>query len=337
MSRNRIASSVIASLALVCNTVAASETVFRLGTVAPKNSSFHNIVDDMGKRWATQDVKLKIYAGGMRGGEAEMVQHMRNGSLDAALLTAVGLSEIDPSVEALQSMPMMFHSLSEVDYIGANLQPRMQKALREKGFVVLFWADAGWVRIFSKVPVTRPDDLRHLKLFTWAGDVKIFDLYKANGFQPVALETNDIVPMLQTNMIQAVPMPPSVALMTQVFVQAPNMLEIDWAPLVGALVVTEKSWNKLTPDVQRELARAAAEAGRQMKARNRMESDMAVAAMKKHKLRVTTLSPALEAEWRRVAEQSYPRLRGNKIPADLFDEITRLLAEYRNNNSGAAQ
>lgn len=308
----------------------------KLGTVAPKDSSFHRILDDMGKNWRTQNVDLKIYAGGVRGGEAEMVQHLRSGALDAALLTGVGLGTIDPSAEALQSFPMMFRSLGEVDFAAAKLQPRLERSLRDKGFVVLFWCDAGWVRIFSKQPITRPDDLRKLKLFTWAGDVLAVDLYKANGFRPVPLETNDILPALQTGMIEAVPMPPYVALMTQVSTHAPNMLEIDWSPLVGALVVSEKSWNKLTPDMQRELAHAAADAGQQMKAQNRRESDMSVEAMKKRRLRVTTVTPSVEAEWRRVAERTYPRLRGQKIPADLFDEMTRLLAEYRRDN-GAPQ
>ncbi len=131
-------------------------------------------------------------------------------------------------------------------------------------------------------------------------------------------------------------MPPYVALMTQVSTHAPNMLEIDWSPLVGALVVSERSWNKLTPEMQRELARAAAVAGQEMKTRNRRESDMAVEAMKKRKLRVTSMTPAVEAEWRHVAEKTWPRLRGQKIPADVFDEMIRALAEYRS-HSGAAQ
>jgi TRAP-type C4-dicarboxylate transport system, periplasmic component len=115
----------------------------KLGTLAPKDSSFHRILIDMGSQWSTQGVELKIYAGGARGGESEMVSHMRNGALDAGLLTAVGLSDIDPSVQALQSIPMFFRSLAEVDYVGEKLRPRLEKRLREKGFVVLFWADAG--------------------------------------------------------------------------------------------------------------------------------------------------------------------------------------------------
>ncbi len=301
----------------------------RLGTVAPRDSSFHKILSTMAGEWKARGVDLKIFPGGVRGGEAEMVSLMRNGALDAGLLTAVGLSEIDPSVEALQSVPMLFRSLAEVDHVGEKLRPRMEKRLREKGFVVLFWADAGWVRFFSKTRIERPDDLRKAKLFTWAGDVSAVKLYRAGGFHPVALETNEILPSLQTGMINAVPLPPYVALATQVFVHAPHMLQLDWAPLVGALVVTEKSWNGLTPEVQHSLARAAAEAGRQMKARNRAESDQAVAKMKLRGLQVSTVSPALQFEWRKVAEARYAGIRGGKIPADLFDEVVSLLDEYR--------
>lgn len=301
----------------------------KLGTVAPKDSSFHKILSGMGTEWAEQGVELKIYAGGVRGGEAEMVRQMRNGVLDAGLLTAVGISDIEPTVEALQSIPMMFRSLEEVDYVGERLRPRLERRLREKGFVVLFWADTGWVRFFSKSRVLHPDDLRRARLFTWSGDVVAVDAYKAGGFQPVALETNDILPSLQTGMIEAVPLPPYVALTTQVFLRAPNMLDLDWAPLVGAMVVTEKSWNRLTPEQQRQLARSAAETGRAMKARNRMESDRAVEEMQKRGLHVTSVPPAVEAEWRRAAQASYATLRGRKIPAELFDEVVRHLTVFR--------
>lgn len=328
----RILSALCISMVVTASLAAAPRRI-KLGTVAPKDSSFHKILLKMGTEWASQDVELKIYAGGVRGGEAEMVRQMRNGVLDAGLLTAVGLSEIDFSVEALQSIPLMFHSLEEVDYVGERLRPRLEQRLREKGFVVLFWADTGWVRFFSKSPVLEPDDLRKAKLFTWAGDEVAVTAYKAAGFRPVALETNDILPSLQTGMIEAVPLPPYVALTTQIFMRAPNMLDLDWAPLVGALVITEKSWNRLTPDHQRQLARAAAETGRAMKARNRLESDLAVTEMRKRGLRVTAVSPEMHAEWSRLAAAAYPTLRGAKIPAPLFDEVVRHVTAYRQRNA----
>ena len=301
----------------------------KLGTIAPRDSSYHKILLHMGEAWRASGVELKIYPGGVLGGEAEMVRRMKTGALDGALLTVAGLSEIDDSVRGLQNMPLMFRTLDEVDYIGEKLRPRLEKNLRARGFVVLFWGDAGWVRFFSRNPVLTPDDLRRTKLFTWAGDPDAVEIYKSAGFHPLPLETNDIVTSLQTGMINAVPMPPYIALATQVYPLAPHMLEINWAPLVGALVVAERAWDRLTPEQQAALARAAAERGRDIKQRNRLESDQAVEAMKKRGLVVHPVTPELEAMWRREVEAIYPRLRGRLVPADLFDEVRRLLAERR--------
>ena len=69
--------------------------------------------------------------------------------------------------------------------------------------------------------------------------------------------------------------------------------------------------------------------GKQFQARGRVESDEAVQAMQKRGLKVVPLSPALEAEWRTTSEAFYPRIRGTMVPADMFDEVVRLLGEYR--------
>jgi TRAP-type C4-dicarboxylate transport system substrate-binding protein len=314
---------------LCASAIHAADRPIKLGTIAPRDSSYHKILLRMGQSWRAGGVDLKIYPGGVLGGEAEMVRRMKTGALDAAMLTVAGLSDIDDSVRALQNMPLLFRSLDEVEYIGEKLRPRLEKDLRARGFVVLFWGDAGWVRFFSKNSVLTPDDLRRTKLFTWAGDPDAVELYRSAGFHPLPLETNDIVTSLQTGMINAVPMPPYIALATQVHPLAPHMLEINWAPLCGALVVTERAWNRITPAQQAALARSAAQSGREIQQRNRLESDQAVEAMKKRGLIVHPLTPELEALWRREVEAIYPRLRGKLVPADLFDEVRRLLQERR--------
>src|SRR5581483_8277188 len=146
---------------------------------------------------------------------------------DAGLLTAVGLAEIEPGVQALQSMPMSFRTLEEVDYVGERLRPMLENRLREKGYLVLFWTDSGWVRFFSKRPVLHPDDLRKQKIFSWAGDAHQFDLWKSSGFSPVALETSDIPQGLLSGNISAVAMPPFFALAGQMDKQAKYMLELN--------------------------------------------------------------------------------------------------------------
>lgn len=311
---------------------AAGPVKIRLGTLVPKGSSSFKHLQAMGEQWrqiTKGAVQLTIYPDGTMGGEADMVRRMRVGQLQAGALTAVGLSEIEPAVAGLQNIPMAFRSLDEVDYIGEKMRPMLEKRLADKGFMVLFWADAGWVRFFSKQPAIHPDDMRKTKLFVWAGSADSVDIYKFAGFNPVPLETVDILPNLQTGLITAIPTPPFFALATQIDKPAPNMLELNWGPLVGATVVSKKTWDALPAANREEMLQAAAKIGKLVKENNRRESDEAVEAMKKRGLKVHKVTPEVEAEWLRVAETVYPKVRGTLVPPDIFDEVMRLLKEYR--------
>ena len=306
-------------------------TRIRLGTLAPQGTSYHRILQEMGERWRTASggqVQVTVYAGTM-GSELELVRRMRLGQLQAAAVTVIGLREIDPAVGALQLIPMMFRTLEEVEYVRSRLEPILAKRLAERGFAVLFWADAGWVRYFSRKPVVRPEEFKRLKVFVTAGDNEQIDLMRSAGYSPVALEWSDALTALQTGMVDVIPTIPYFALAMQFHTLASHMLEVNWLPLVGATIINQKTWGALSPQTQASLRVAAAEAGKQFQARGRAESDEAVQAMQKRGLKVVPLSPAVEAEWRTMSETFYPRIRGTMVPADMFDEVVRLLAEYR--------
>lgn len=303
----------------------------RLGTLAPQGSSYHRILLEMGETWRSATngrVQLTIYAGTM-GSELELVRRMRAGQLQAAAVTTTGVASIDPGAAALQSMPMIFRTLDEVDYVKAKLAPVLGRRLEEKGFKVLFWADAGWVKFFTRQKVERPEEFKKLKIFVTAGETQQFDVMKSAGYAPVALEWTNVLTGLQTRMVDAIPIIPYYALATQVYTVANYMLDVNWLPLVGALIINRKTWDSLSPDMQAAVIAAANEAGRKFQARGRQESDEAVAAMQKRGLMVVPLAPAVQAEWRATGEQMNPKVRGTLVPADMFDEVVRLLAEYR--------
>jgi TRAP-type C4-dicarboxylate transport system substrate-binding protein len=324
--------SLVAVLAVFTVSAADKPVNLRLSTLAPRGTSYYKSLMSMGEKWRQASggtVRLTVYPDGTQGGEADMVGLMQTGNLDAGLLTAVGLSEIEPAVNALQSMPMAFKSLAEVDYVGEKLQPLLERRMDEKGYKVLFWTDSGWVRFFTKTPILHPDDLKKLKLFSWAGNVKQYDLWKASGFNPVALETAGIAQGLMSDTINAIPMPPFFALAGQLNNQTKYMLELNWGPLVGAAVVRKKSWERIPEATREALLKIAAEAGKEIKAAGRAESESAVAAMVKRGLTVTKVPPGVESEWRAVVEKVSDEIRGKIVPADMFDEAQRLLKEYR--------
>jgi TRAP-type C4-dicarboxylate transport system substrate-binding protein len=209
------------------------------------------------------------------------------------------------------------------------MEPDLEKRLADKGFVVLFWGDAGWVRFFSKAPAYTPEDFKKMKVFVTAGDNNEVEIMKAAGYKPVALEWTDTLISLQTGLIDAVPAPPFLALAGQYNTVTRHMLEVDWVPLVGATVITKKAWDALSVEARDVMRTAAAEAGQQIQARSREESNESVAAMQKRGLQIHTMTPEMEAKWCRLAESVYPKIRGKMVPADMFDEVQRLLAEYR--------
>jgi TRAP-type C4-dicarboxylate transport system substrate-binding protein len=323
-----------AIVSAVCGVALAQQQPRRvkLATLAPKGSSIHQILQAMGEEWRQAPgggVPLTVYTDGTMGGEAEIVRRMRVDQLQAALVSVAGLEQIDRSVNALQSMPMIFRSLDEVDYVRERMRPLLDKRLEEKGFVALFWGDAGWVRSFSKTPVSRPGEAKKLKMFALSGDTGQIDLMKSVGFQPVPLEYTDTLTGLQTGLIEIVPTIPFYALAGQLYLAAPYMLEINYAPLTGALVMTRKAWDALSPVTREAMQRAAEEAGKKIRIQSRKEMDESVTAMKKRGLKVNQMTPQVEAEWQALFDGVYPKLRGNLVPADMFDEVQRLLREYR--------
>jgi TRAP-type C4-dicarboxylate transport system substrate-binding protein len=331
----------IFALALIFATmpVEAQSPRIKLGTIAPRGSAYHQVLIDMGENWRraeTPGASFIVFTDGSQGGEADIVRRMRIGQLNAALVSVIGLAEIDASAGALQKMPLMFRSWEEVDAAGQRVRPLLEKRFLDKGFVVLFWAEAGWVRFFSREPALRPADFKRLKMFAWAGDPEQINLMKAMGYQPVVLETADILPGLQTGLINTVPVTAAWALATQIDGAATHMLDIRWAPVVGAAVVTRSAWETLSPAGKEAMRQSAAKAAEQLRSQRASNDAAAVAAMQKRGLHVHALPPEVQAEWRQLAESVYPRIRGAMVPADAFDAVQGALADYRGTTSAGA-
>ena len=313
-------------------TVQAKTQQLRIGSLVPKNSLYHRQLIDIADSWRTAQgagARYVVFPDGVQGGEAEMARRMRIGQLQGALLSVVGLREIEPSIAALQAMPLLFRNWEEVDYVREKMRPAMEKKFLDKGFVVLAWGDAGWVRFFSKDAALRPDDYKRMKFFAWGSEPDQQNIMKSLGYTPVPLETTDILPAIQTGMINVVPSTPYFALATQVYNSAPHMLEINWAPIVGALVVTRKAWDGMSPEVQKVVRAASDKAGAEIRTKARQEVEEAVDAMKKRGLTVNTPNAAQMKEWNDLAEKLYPRIRGTMVPAETFDEVMGHLKTFR--------
>jgi TRAP-type C4-dicarboxylate transport system substrate-binding protein len=303
----------------------------KIGTLAPKGSPWHDIVQDLSEAWkeASQgQYYFRIYPGGVAGDEPDMVRKMRIGQLHAAALSGIGLSRIAPEVQALQ-MPMMYRSNDELDYVRAKVAARLEQAFLARGFKVLAWGDVGWVMFFTRTPVVHPDEMKALKLFTAAGDTVVAEAYKDAGYQVVPLASTDIHTALQAGLIDAFQTTPIAALSFQWFGLAPHLTGLRWAPLIGAIVVSAKFWDGVPPALQARFLELSRAAGGRLQASLRTLESQALEVMREHGLSIHTVPPEDLLVWEARARLSYPKIVGKVVPGDLVREVELYRDEYR--------
>jgi TRAP-type transport system periplasmic protein len=326
---------VLATALAVTVSVHAQTFTVRLATIVPANSSWHKALLDLGSQWSTTTnnrVALRVYEGGTQGDERTVIRLMRPGvdQLQASLLMVSGLAEIDDAFNVF-GMPFFFQSDEEARHVRGKLQPLFEKRVEAKGFRLLAWGSGGWVQLFSKMPIRTLDEVKKSKLFTSQGDEKMVQWYKANGFNPVALSSNDIPAQLKlgTGMINATPMPPYPALVLQIFRDAKYMLDVRLAPLLGGIVMSNTAWNRISAEDRTKILDAAKAFEKRMDAEAPVQDASSVKTMASRGLTVTALDAKTTAEFRAAAEKLVASSRGSMVPTDVFDQAVQERDAFR--------
>jgi TRAP-type C4-dicarboxylate transport system substrate-binding protein len=322
----------LASLIGVGSAHAAEPKLVKMATIAPKGSIYHRTLQEIGeayKRASGLQARYIVYPDSIQGTEADTVRRMRVGQLDVSMLTVVGLSEIDPSVVALQYMPMMFRSWEELDFVRERLRPELEAKLAAKGFVALLWGEGGWVQFFARERFVHPDEYRRARIFTWSGDKVQASVMKKLGYTPVPLPLADILPSLETGMIDTVPVAPLWAMIGQFDRVARHMVRVNWVPIVGATVIRKQTFDAMRPEAREAVQAAARKGGDALRAHRTVQDEDSIRAMQARGLAELPLSAEVERAWRNLAERAWPDIRGTMVPAETFDKVRAILAEYR--------
>jgi TRAP-type C4-dicarboxylate transport system substrate-binding protein len=311
-------------------------TVVKLATLVPEGSVWDKAMRDMGAEWSQATagrVQLRVYPGGVAGDEPDIVRKMRIGQLQAAAITTAGLADIDPAFQVF-GIPMFFDSYPELYAVLAKMEPVLKQRLEAKGFILLNWGHGGWVYFFTKQNARTVADIKKMKMFAWAGDDRWVQLWKNNGYSPVALAATDILTGLQTGMIEGYPTTPLLALTLQWYRQTPNMVGLGMAPLVGGLVVTRQAWAKISEPDRAKILAAAHKLELRLQTEVPHQDTTAVEEMRKRGLAVNPVPPAAVNEWRAAAEQFAVAMRGEMIPPDILELATRERDAFRKRAAG---
>ena len=315
---------------------AEAPTNIKLATLAPDNSPWTSAIRSMGAAWekaTAKRVRLTVSAGTIPN-ESHAIARMAVDGYQAATLMVPGLSELDAAFNVF-GVPFFFESDAELVHVQQKLTPLIRERLRAKHYHLINWGNAGWIRLFSKQPIRTLDDAKQANLYTTAGNPKMVQWYTANGFHAVPLAAGEIPKQLKlpTGSINAAPMPPVYAVALQIFKDARYMLDVRLAPLVGATVMTDAAWNRISAE-DREKMLAAAAMEQQINTQAPALDVKSIAAMKDAGLQIVTLDAKAVGEFRRAAETLGATQRGQMIPPDVYDLAVREREAFRKAKQG---
>ncbi len=302
--------------------------VVKLGTLAPKGSPWYDSLKKMGEEWKQVSnglVQLKIYPGGVLGNELDLVRKMRQGRLSAATITSLSVREIDPALLTLQ-VPLLIQNENDLDRMTQKILPDITKRLEKEGFILLQNGDTGWVRFFFKEPPKTLEEMKQRKLFVAAGDPKSKQAWQQIGMHTIEINSADILPSLQTGLIDGYLATPLASLAMQWFGLASYMLEFKLAPLVGATLISKQVWDKIPSELHPKLLEIAQKYAKQDLERIRKMDQDAIETMKKHGLKTYNLDPEQEKRLRSAIQGQWSYIRKEIVPPEIFDTISTSLA-----------
>jgi TRAP-type C4-dicarboxylate transport system substrate-binding protein len=327
------AGGVLASLLLLCPATALNaQTVVKFATLAPEGTAWMKTMlqfnDELSARTAGR-VKFKIYAGGRQGDEKDVARKIRLGQLQAAGFTGVGLGEIAPETRILDT-PFLFKNAAETDHIYKLLDADFRAIFKSRGYILLGWTEVGNVYIFSNTPVKNPADLQQVKMWIWEGDPIAEATFAAMKIKPIPLSITDVMTSLQTGMINAVYSAPSTVIPLQWYTKMKYALASPIATASGAVVISKKTFDSLSPEDQKALLELGDRHFRALTATSRKDNERSIATLKKEKVTFTEAAgPEVAAIFERMGDEARRALIGKLYSAELLGKIEAALKQLR--------
>jgi tripartite ATP-independent transporter DctP family solute receptor len=239
---------------------ASAQQEIKLGHVGEPGSLFQKSSDEFARRANAKlgnKAKVVVYGSSQLGGDKEMIQKVKLGTLDMALPSTVMSSEVD--LFGIFEMPYIVKDRKHMAKIEKEVfWPMLAPAAEKKGIkVIAVWENGTRHITNNKRPIKSPADLQGIKLRVPNGKwrVKMFQAYGAN---PSPMKFSELFTALQTGVMDGQENP-----FTQIYSaklqEVQKYLSLSGHVYTPAYLITGKTWGSLPPDVRKILEDTAKE------------------------------------------------------------------------------
>lgn len=243
-------------------TPALAQIELKLGHVAKPGSLFEASANEFAKH-ANEKLekmgnkyKVVVYGSGQLGGDKELLQKLKLGTVDFSLPSTVMSTEVDAF--GMFEMPYLVKDRAHMKRIEkAIFWPKLEPLVEKKGLKVLAVWENGFRQITNnKRPIVKPADLQGIKLRTPKGKwrVKMFQAYGAN---PSPMAFSEVFTALKTGVMDGQENP-LVQIYSGKFQEVQKYLSLtDHVYTPAYVVVGLKHWMTLPANVRKVLEATA--------------------------------------------------------------------------------
>jgi len=297
----------------------------KIATLAPDGTRWMKIMREGAKevQKATDGrVKIRFYPGGVMGNDKSVLRKVRVGQLHGGALTGGGLVPICSECQ-LYSLPFMFRSYAEVDYVRERMDPLIRNVLEKKGFVSFGISEGGFAYLMSNQPLTQVDHLKEQRVWVPEGDRVARIVFEALSVSPIPLPLTDVLTGLQTGLIDTVGTSPTAAIALQWHTQVKYLTDMPLLYLYGMLVIQKRAFKRLSKLDQTTVRRVMEDAFRKINKQSRQDNISAQKALQRQGIQITHPSPKDIAQWWAIVDRAVNQMGKKGVYSSEMLEVLR--------------
>jgi tripartite ATP-independent transporter DctP family solute receptor len=254
-------------------------------------------------------IKVQELGGGSVGGEAQQLSAVQGGIQDMTLPSATVMGGVIKEFTLLD-IPFSFTSAQQVDaLLQGPFGQMLMSRLNDKGMVGLDFWETGFRNFTnSRKPIVNVEDLKGLKLRVIPNPM-FMESFSALGANPVPMAFPELYGALESKAMDAQENPFSIVLTSKFFEVQKFLSVTNHVYTANPVVISRKTWDKLSPADQRLVREAVQEAGAFQR---KLSRDASAGARKEleSKMQVNDVPPATLARMRDLTKPVAEKFAG---------------------------
>ncbi|UWM77238.1 TRAP transporter substrate-binding protein [Rhizobium sp. WSM4643] len=202
--------------------------------------------------------KFNIVRNGALGGEKEVAEGVRLGSIQASLSTVSSLSGWAPELQILD-LPFLFRDANHVrKTVAGDVGADLKQKLQAQNFVVGDFINYGARHLLTKEPVTRPEQLKGKRIRVIQSPLHT-KLWSAFGTTPIGIPITETYNALATGVADAMDLTKSAYAGFKLYEVVPDMTETGHIWASGVIYYASTFWAGLNDEQKAVFQQASSE------------------------------------------------------------------------------